>query len=147
MSSHDHRLLPSASMERRLHPFHAFLLASAATLFVCALMSDGAYFMTPEIQWKNFATWLILGGLVFGGCAVLWALVDVIRLRREARRSVAVYFLILLVAWSLGIINELVHAKDAFASMPEGLILSAIVAACAAVATVLGFSRLRAGEV
>jgi uncharacterized membrane protein len=114
-------------------------------MFATALLSDISYFVTPEIQWKNFATWLIAGGLVFGGLALLWALIDLFRARRGARPII--YFLLLLIAWPLGFINELLHAKDAWATMPEGLVTSAIVAALVIVATILGFSSLRAGEI
>ena len=47
------------------------------------------------------------------------------------------YFFLLLATWVLGFIDALVHAKDAWASMPEGLILSAVVAALAIAATAL----------
>src|SRR3546814_5367484 len=68
---------------------------------------------------------LIAGALVFSGFALLWALVDLIRARRRTGR-VLIYFVLLLATWVLGFINALVHAKDAWASMPTGLILSAI---------------------
>ena len=57
-------------------------------------------------------------------------------------RNVPVVFLLLLAAWVLGFVDELVHAKDAWASMPEGLIMSVLVAGLATAATVLGFSTL-----
>jgi hypothetical protein len=41
-------------------------------------------------------------------------------------------------------VDELVHAKDAWASMPEALVISVIATALVAAATVLGFSTLRA---
>jgi uncharacterized membrane protein len=125
--------------QRPLHPLHAILLAGTVPLFLGVLLSDIAYASSYEIQWKNFASWLIVGGLVFGGFALLWALVGLFRADRRGWRS-ALYFLLLLVAWVLGFINELVHAMDVWASMPEGLILSAIVAALAIAATGLGFS-------
>jgi uncharacterized membrane protein len=122
------------------------VLASAVTLFVAGLASDAAYYMTFEIQWKNFATWLILGALVFGGLSLLFGLIDIFRRRGGARRAMAVYFIVLLIAWGIGIANEFVHAKDAWATMPEGLILSAISAVLALIAAGLGFSHLRAGD-
>src|SRR4051812_21981676 len=59
---------------RSLHPLHAFLLAASVPLFLGALLSDLTYFSSHEVQWKNFASWLIIGGLIFGGFALLWAL-------------------------------------------------------------------------
>jgi uncharacterized membrane protein len=54
---------------------------------------------------------------------------------------------VLLTTWVLGFVNAFIHAKDAWASMPAGLILSIIVAALAMAAIWLGFSTLRAGDV
>lgn len=129
--------------QRPLHPVHAVLLAGIVPLLLGALLSDLAYASSYEIQWKNFASWLIVGGLVFGGVALLWALVELIRDAR-GRRPI-LYLLLLLATWLLGFLNALVHAKDAWASMPTALILSAIIAMLAIAATTLGFSTLRAG--
>ena len=49
-----------------IHPLHAALLAGTVPLFLGALLSDIAYARTYEIQWANFASWLIVGGLVSG---------------------------------------------------------------------------------
>jgi uncharacterized membrane protein len=130
--------------QRPLHPLHAILLAGTVPLFLGVLLSDIAYAASYEVQWKNFASWLIVGGLVFGGFALLWALVELFRADQRRRRP-TIYLLLVLAIWVLGFINALVHAKDAWASMPEGLILSAIVAALAIAATGFGFSTLRAG--
>jgi len=124
-----------------LHPLHAVLLAGTVPLFLGALLSDWAYSASFEIQWKNFASWLIVGGLVFNGFALVAALIGLIRRRRSI-----VYLLLLLATFLLGFVNALVHAKDAWASMPEGLILSAIVALLVLAATWIGFSTLRRGE-
>ncbi len=126
-----------------LHPLHAVLLAGTVPLFLGALLSDWAYSASYQIQWKNFASWLIVGGLVFAGFALLAALIGLIRGRR-GRRSI-IYVLLLLAAFVLGFVDALVHAKDSWASMPEALILSAIVTLLVLVATWLGFSTLRAG--
>jgi uncharacterized membrane protein len=128
----------------RLHPIHAVLLAGTVPLFLGAVLSDIAYSASYEIQWNNFASWLIVGGLIFGGSALLWAIVDLFRAERRGGRSL-LYFLLLLLTWILGFINALVHARDAWASMPTGLILSAIVVVLACAATWAGFSSLRAG--
>src|SRR3546814_1130368 len=114
-------------------------------LFLGALLSDLAYSASYVVSWKNFASWLIVGGLVLGGFALLWALIELLRADRRGGRPI-IYFLLLLSAWILGLINALVHAKDAWASMPAALILSVIVAVLVIAATGLGFSTLRAGE-
>jgi uncharacterized membrane protein len=127
-----------------LHPLHAVLLAATIPLFLGAVLSDLAYSSSYQVQWSNFASWLIAGGLVFAGFALLWALVDLRGAHRRGGRSL-VYVLLLLATWVLGFINALVHARDAWATMPTGLTLSVIVAVLACVATWLGFSSLRAG--
>ena len=127
-----------------IHPVHAFLLAGAVPLFIGALLSDWAYSASFEIQWKNFASWLLVGALVFAGFALLAALIGLVRARGRGLRLV--YVLILLAAWILGFVNALVHAKDAWASMPEALILSVISTALVLVAAVIGFSTLRRGD-
>jgi uncharacterized membrane protein len=128
-----------------LSPLHAVLLAGIVPLFLGALLCDWAYGSTYEIQWKNFASWLLVGALVYGGVALLWSLIDLVRADRRGGRPL-LYFLLLLAAWVLGFINALVHAKDAWASMPAALILSVIVALLAVAATVLGFTANRAGK-
>ena len=64
---------------RPLHPVHAILLAFPLPLFLGALLSDLAYWSSYHIQWSNFASWLIAGGLVGGGFAMLWALIALAR--------------------------------------------------------------------
>ena len=129
----------AVTVGRSLHPLHAVLLAGTVPLFLGVLLSDIAYALSYEVQWKNFASWLIVGGLVFGGFALLWALAGLFRVDQRGRRR-TIYFLLLLATCVLSFINALVHAKDAWASMPEDLILSAIVAAIAITATGFGFS-------
>lgn len=125
-------------------PLHAILLAGTVPLFLGALLSDIAYFNTFQIQWSNFASWLIAAGLVFCGLALLFALVNLIRADRKAGRPV-VYFLLLLGTWVLGLINAFEHAKDAWAVMPSGLILSVIVTLLSLVAAWIGLTNLRSG--
>lgn len=126
-----------------LHPLHAVLLAGMVPLFLGALLCDIAYAQSYELQWKNFASWLIPGGLIFGGLALLWALIELLRADRRGQRPI-IYFLLLLATWILGFINALIHAKDVWASMPAALILSVIVAALAIAATWFGFATFRA---
>lgn len=127
---------------RPIHPLHAVLLAGALPLFLGGLLSDIAYARTYQIQWSNFAAWLIAGAMVFTGFALLWSLISA--LRRDGRSGWGLIGLLLLAAmFVLGLINSFVHARDAWAVMPTGLVLSAIVAALALLATAVGFSSLR----
>ncbi len=127
-----------------LHPVHAILLAGTIPLFLGAMLSDIAYASSYQIQWTNFASWLIVGGLVFGGFTLLWAVIDLFRAGHGKGRAL-VYMLLLLATWVLGFINALIHAKDAWASMPTGLVLSAVVVVLACASTGIGFSSPRAG--
>jgi uncharacterized membrane protein len=128
-----------------LHPVRAILLAGTVPLFLGVLLSDIAYTLSYEIQWKNFASWLIVGGLVFGGLALLWAVIEVVRVRPPGVRN-ATHFVVLLAIWVLGFIDALVHAGDAWASMPAGLVLSAIVALLAIAAAGFSFAHSRPGD-
>lgn len=132
---------------RALHPFHAILLAFTVPLFLGALISDIAYSGTFQIQWSNFSSWLIAGGLLGGGFAMLWALIDLVRFRNSGTMRPMIYFSLLLVMWVIGCINALVHAKDAFATMPGGLYLSVVTALLALVATWIGYSGFARQEV
>jgi uncharacterized membrane protein len=120
------------------------LLAGTVPLFLGALLSDIAYYNSFQIQWANFAAWLIAGGLLFAGLALLFALANLVGAERKAGRPV-LYFLLLLVTWVVGLINAFEHAKDAWAVMPNGLVLSAIVAVLAVITAWLGLSNLRSG--
>ena len=129
---------------RAMHPIHAILLAATIPLFAGALLADIAYANSYEIQWTTFASWLIAGGLVFCGIALVAAAVGLFRADRRSGRRI-LYFLLVLAAWVSGFINALVHAKDAWAVMPEGLVLSVIVAALACIAKWIAFLGLRTG--
>jgi uncharacterized membrane protein len=116
---------------------HAVIAFSALPLFLGALLSDWAYSSSHQVQWANFASWLIAGGLVIAGLALLWGVVDV--LRRRPRHGVS-YLLLLLVTFVVGFVNALVHAKDGWAMMPAGMVLSAVVVVLAAVASAVGLA-------
>jgi uncharacterized membrane protein len=129
---------------RRLHPLHGILLSGMFPLFLGGLVSDIAYSSSHQIEWSNFASWLIAAGLVFGGFALLWTIIDLIRADRRGGRLV-VYMLLLLATWVVGFLNSLTHARDAWATMPLGLILSAIVVLLALASTWVGFARFGVG--
>lgn len=138
----------AATVERSyrsgLNPLYGLLLSGTFPLYLGAALSDYAYASSYHIQWSNFASWLIAGGLVFNGLALLWALIGLFR--ADGRRGQAVvYFVLLLITGILGFINALVHARDAWAMMPTGFVLSIAVTVLALVATWIGFSRLGAG--
>jgi uncharacterized membrane protein len=130
-----------------IHPIHAILLAFPFPMFLAALVSDVAYWQTFQIQWANFSAWLIAAGLLGGGFALLWALVNLFRFRGLGFSRPQTYFVVLLVMFVVGFINALVHAKDAAATMPTGLYLSIVATLLALVAAVIGYSGFRSVEV
>jgi uncharacterized membrane protein len=121
--------------------FHAFLLAAIVPLFAGAWLSDYAYWTTQQIEWSNFASWLLAGALVVGGLALLVGLIALLR----GGRGVWL-FVLLSITWITGLVDALVHARDAWAVMPTGLVLSTVVALLAAVSAGIAFATLRTGE-
>jgi len=119
---------------------HAIFASSSVPLFLGALLSDWAYSSNQEIQWVNFAAWLIAGGLLMAGPALLWGAVDVLRSSVNRHRQSLIYLTLLLATFVVGFINALVHGKDGWAAMPTGLILSAVVVVLAAAASAIGLA-------
>jgi uncharacterized membrane protein len=115
--------------------FHAPLVASGATLFIAALVTDVLYWRTALTQWENFSIWLITGGLLLAAVAGLALLLDLA---------------LLTVAALLSVLNAFIHSRDGYtAVVPQGLALSAIVAVLLLAAGWRGWSlcavRLRSG--
>ena len=101
----------------------AMLVAAPLPLFATALVNDWAYGATFDVQWKNFASWLIVGALVPTGLAILVEGIGAIR-RRTGRAVLSL--LLWLATFAAGLFNSLVHAKDAWASMPTATIVSVV---------------------
>ena len=116
---------------------HAVIATAALPLFVGALLADLAYSSSFQIQWINFSSWLLAGALLLAGLALLLAAVDVLRWHP---RGGMVYLLLLVATFALGFVNALVHAKDAGATMPTGVALSAVVVVLAAIASGMGLT-------
>ncbi|MBD3826295.1 DUF2231 domain-containing protein [Stenotrophomonas sp.] len=125
-----------------IHPLHAAVLGGVLPLFLGALLADYAYWSTYEIQWSNFASWLLIGAMVMTSLALLCAVVGLARGRRRLG-----YLLVLVATWIVGFINALHHARDAWAIMPTALLLSAVATVLALVAAWIGFASLRVGGV
>ena len=121
-----------------IHPFHAAVLAGALPLFLGALLADYAYWTSHQIEWSNFASWLLIGAMVF---ATLALVCEIFALFRGGRG--VVYILVLAATWVVGFFDALHHGRDAWAIMPTALTLSVIAAVLALVATWIGFSSLR----
>ncbi len=128
-----------------IHPVHAALLAAMLPLFLGALLSDWVYSSSYQIQWINFASWLIVGALLFAGIALLLAAIDALRVDAPRGRANWLHFALLSATFVFGVINALIHGKDGWATMPEGLVLSVIVFILALAAVWTGFSVARTG--
>jgi uncharacterized membrane protein len=139
-------IMSTRGLPGSLHPLHAILLAFPLPLFLGALLSDLAYSASFHVQWINFSSWLIAGALLVGGFALLWSLVEMIGSGTARTGRHIAYFVALLLMWVLGFVNALVHAKDAWATMPTSLHLSIIVTLLALVAAWIGYSGLRIGD-
>jgi uncharacterized membrane protein len=121
-----------------IHPLHAVLLAGTVPLYLGAALSDLAYANTYQIQWSNFASWLLAGSLVLNALALIFLLADLFRVDRRVR-GILPYAVTMVAAWAVGFIDALVHARDAWASMPAGLVLSIAAALLACIGTWFGF--------
>jgi uncharacterized membrane protein len=119
---------------------HTVIAFSAVPLFLGALLSDWAYSSSHQIQWLNFAAWLIAAGLLIAGPALLWAAIDWLRSPAARHRRGLIYLTLLLASFVVGVINALVHGMDGWAAMPAGLILSAVVVVLAATASAVGLA-------
>ena len=105
-------------------------------LFLGVLLSDVAYANSDQVQWKNFASWLNAGALLLSGLALLWSAMALINADRHRRLMLSSG--LLLAGWVFGSVNSLVHAKDAAATLPEGLVLAVLVFGLVAAASWLG---------
>ncbi|WP_293853854.1 DUF2231 domain-containing protein [uncultured Alsobacter sp.] len=113
---------------RRSVLLHPGLVASGATLLIAAFVSDVLYWRTLLYQWNNLSQWLVAGGMLMALLAAIAFVVDL--LRGAVHRVAWLRFAGLGVAALLGFLNALVHSRDAYtAIVPQGLTLSAIVAA------------------
>ncbi|WP_182656091.1 DUF2231 domain-containing protein [Stenotrophomonas lacuserhaii] len=127
---------------RAIHPVHAAVLGGVLPLFLGTLLADYAYWSSHEIQWSNFAAWLLIGAMVMTTLALLCGVVGLTR-----HRHGLAYVVVLAVTWVLGFFNSLHHARDAWAVMPAGLVMSLVGTLLALVATWIGLSTLRVGGV
>ena len=123
-----------------LSPVHAVLFSFVFPLTFAAMLSDWAYSSTFQVQWVNFAEWLIAGSLAAGVPALLWSLIGLLHSKRARAGPPRLFVLLLAVTLLVNFINALTHAKDAFATMPGGLILSAIGTVLALVTSWIGYS-------
>ena len=122
-------------------PLHAVLVPFPIACFTGAMITDIVYSRTGVMQWSNFSAWLLAFGLLMGGIAALFGLLDFLLGGRSRPRigwfHLAGNALVLLLA----LFNSFVHARDGWTSVvPTGITLSAISVALLVVSGWLGGS-------
>ncbi len=124
-------------------PLHGILLAFPVALYASALAADIAYLNTAEIQWTNFAQWLIAGAALFAGLVFAWALIGFFFGRhRRSRGGGLIYLLVVAAMLVLGIVNSFQHARDGWHSVGTlGVALSVVCTLLAFVAAYFAYGR------
>lgn len=134
-------IAPNIVRRVRAHPVHGILSAYPLAFFTAAFVADIAYAKSAEMQWANFAVWLIAGGLLMGVLAAIAGIVDAllykgVRHRQPWPHSIGVALMMI-----LALFNVFVHSRDAWTSVvPTGLVLSGIVSVLALVTSWIGYS-------
>jgi uncharacterized membrane protein len=110
--------------------------------WIGALVTDIVYSQSANIMWSTFSAWLITAGLVFGGLAAVFGLIDFFGDRRIRNASVAIAHMVInLTVWVIQLFNAFIHSRDAWTSVvPTGLTLSIIAVLLLAVSGWLGGS-------
>ena len=104
-------------------PVSSLLTPIPILCFVGAVLTDWTYLGSDgNLTWLFFSTWLIPEGLVFGGVAALFLLIDAMR-----RRGGWIAFSLLAAAWIVELFNAFVHMRDGWTAVAgTGFILSII---------------------
>lgn len=106
--------------------------------FTAAMIFDIIYACNAEILWVQAASWLIAIGLVLAIIPRLINLVQVwVGASRPPSAPVKLHFWLNLLAIALAIVNAFVHSRDAYAVVPQGVVLSVIVVVLLSIANIL----------
>ena len=110
------------------HPIHPMLVPIPITCFIGTLVFDIAYARTADMQWANFADWLLTLGLIVSVFVVIAGVIDFFGDGRIRRLKPAwIHAVGNAIALAIAILDAFVHTRDAYGQMPLGLILSALV--------------------
>jgi uncharacterized membrane protein len=126
------------------HPALRFLAAFPIAGFSGALLTDIVYALTADMIWADFSDWLLAVGAIMGFIAAIAGLVVLLRNPLVHRQGAAwLTALGSVVTLALGILNNLVHSRDAWTSvMPQGLVLSAVTVVVMLLTLWIGVSRV-----
>ena len=127
------------------HPVLAILVSFPIACFCGALVTDIAYVLTTNILWADFSAWLLAAGMFFGALAAIGGIVDVVANRRvRTHRQLWPVVIGSLLVLGLGLLDNLVHSRDAWTSvMPFGLALSAVTVVVMLITAWVGSSTVR----
>ena len=113
------------------------ILSVPVALFSLGTATDAVYLRTAQMQWSNFSSWAIVGGLIFGGAAFVWSLIDLAWGRRGVLHLL--YSGVLGVLCLVGLANAFKHSQDGWSSVGAlGVTLSAL---CCGLALIAGWLR------
>ncbi|MEC5406250.1 DUF2231 domain-containing protein [Paraburkholderia sp. MPAMCS5] len=117
-------------------------------LFVGTLIFDITYMNTRNVFWGKGAAWLVTAGLIIAIVPRLLNLGHVwLQRRRAVTRIERLDFWLNLLGIVAAIVNAFVHSRDAYAMVPENVILSVITVVLLSVAHVaMAINRLDLAE-
>jgi uncharacterized membrane protein len=117
----------SPNRDAAAYPFQSLFVPFPYVCFSLTLVTDIAYFMSTDLMWQNFSSWLLFAGLLFGAIGLIAGILDYIRPRTRPLRPPFATALLYVVILAIAFINSFVHARDGWtAVVPYGLVLSAI---------------------
>lgn len=122
-------MIDSLAPMPRLFPLFRLVFGLAAACFIAALAADVVYLDTPDMQWSNFAVWLIAGGLIVALVAALVGIGELVvtRLPHGWFRSAGALPIGAALVSIVEVFNIFVHSRDAYQSVyPTGVTLSVV---------------------
>jgi uncharacterized membrane protein len=136
----------SSNRDAAAYPIQSLFVPFPFVCFTLTMATDIAFYLSANLMWQNFSSWLLFAGLVFGAIAILAGLMDLVRPRTRPLRPAFLSALLYLIILALAFINSLVHAGDGWtAVVPYGLALSAltfVLCVIAAVVSARKYARL-----
>ncbi len=131
---------PSSPARFARRSIYATLAIIPFGCFLGTLLTDAVYTKTAAMQWANISAWLLIVGLIVAIPMVILGSIDLLDRRVRAIPAVWFHAITAALALALSILNALVHTRDAYSSVvPDGLILSAIVAILILISAVAGW--------
>ncbi len=123
-------------------PLHPIVVPVPIVCFAATFVTDLVYWRTAAMMWADVSAWLLAVGLFVSILVVLAGLVDFLAEPRiRALPAAWIHGAGAGLVIGLSILNAFVHSRDAYTSVvPEGLILSGVVALILLVTAWAGWS-------